>query len=233
MPGPVPFGPANSTGPPWTTTAQVGASLALTGTPTAPTATALTDSTQIATTAYADLAVAAAAWSPTDQGMVGWTFDPAVANSTQITPAAGDLYIAKIRVPKACTVTNIVMSLATAGSTLTSGRNFAGLYGVGAGASLLSATADQTTPWQTAGLITMALTTPQSIAAGVFQVGFYATGTTLPTWRVGASGSSWPNAGLATTAARFGLSTTGLTTALPGTLAAISAVSFPWWVGLS
>lgn len=170
--------------------------------------------------------------SPQDQGLVSWTCDPATQNQTQIIPAAGQLMTVKLVIPVISTVTNIIMSIATQGSSLTSGQNFAGLYNPAG--TLLSATADQTTNWGTTGLKTIALSSQQTnLPPGTYTVAFYSNGTTLPTLRVGTTGSSWPNAGLATASSRFGLANTGLTTALPGTLGVITANEFAWWIALS
>jgi hypothetical protein len=170
--------------------------------------------------------------SPQDQGLIAWTCDPAATNNTQIIPGAGQLMTAKLVIPVLSTITNIIMSISPAGSGLTSGQNFAGLYNPAG--TLLSATADQTTPWASASLKTMALSSQQTnLPPGIYTVAFYANGTTLPTLRCGTSGSSWPNAGLATANSRFGLANTGLTTALPGTLGAITANEFAWWIALS
>jgi hypothetical protein len=170
--------------------------------------------------------------SPQDQGLIAWTCDPAATNTTQIIPGVGQLMTAKLVLPVLSTVTNIIMSIATQGSGLTSGQNFAGLYNPSG--ALLSGTADQTTNWGSAGLKTIVLSSQQTnLPPGIYTVAFYSNGTTLPTLRVGTAGSSWPNAGLATANSRFGIANTGLTTALPGTVGAITANEFAWWIALS
>jgi hypothetical protein len=139
---------------------------------------------------------------------------------------------AKLVLPVISTATNIIMSISTAGSSLTSGQNFIGLYSPSG--TLLSGTADQTTNWGSSGLKTMALSSQQTnLPPGIYTVAFYGNGSTLPTLRVGTAGSSWPNAGLATVNSRFGIANTGLTTALPSTVGTITANEFAWWIALS
>lgn len=172
-----------------------------------------------------------ASWIPGDHGMITWSADPGLINQVAILPTAGQVNLIKVHVPVATTITNIILSISTAGATLTSGQNFAALYS-GAGA-LLSATADQSTSWATAAMKVIPLSTPQSVAVGDYYIAFYANGTTLPTFRSGGSAGSIANANLSLAASRFGTADTGRTTSMPSTLAAIAATSVSWWGGLS
>lgn len=166
---------------------------------------------------------------PADHGLIAWAFDPSNASLTA-QPTAGLLQMVKVRILVASTITNVWLYVGTAGATLTAGRNFAALYNSSLG--LLSATADQATPWASTGTKSAALTTPQSVAAGDYFVGFYWNGTTAPGFGRGAATTA-VNANLASTASRYATSTSGLTTAMPGTAGALTANTNAYWVAVS
>ncbi len=173
-------------------------------------------------------------WLPYDHGLISWSFDPATINATAIIPTSGQLNLIKLHIPVAATITNVIFSISTLGSGLTSGDNFAALYN-GSG-SLLSATADQTNNWQspgTTGVKIMPLTSAQPVTAGDYYLAFYSVGTTLPTLRTGGNAGSIANANLSLANSRFATANTGLTTAMPGTLAAIAAQAVSWWGAVS
>lgn len=170
-------------------------------------------------------------WAPEDHNLITWTQDPATTASGQIVPVAGTAQFAKVHLPEAKSVTNIVMHVTVAGSGLTSGQCFAALYD--ASKNLIAVTADQATNWQTSGVKTMALTGgPYARPAADSFVVFYANGTTLPTFLRGVS-QSVVNAGLSASTSRFGTADTGLTTTMPSTLGTLSGASNAWWAALS
>ncbi|WIM97698.1 hypothetical protein ACTOB_001246 [Actinoplanes oblitus] len=180
--------------------------------------------------APADHVHPASAFGAGDHGLLGWNFDPALSIGSTILGANGTLYLARIKVPKAITVTNLHVHCTSVGATLTTGRNFAALF-TAAGARVAS-TVDQSTAWTSLGLQTMALTSAQAIAAGDYYVGFYGNGSTLPTFARGTSLSA-ANTGLAAPNFRFASADTGLTTAMPSNIGAQTALSVAYWVGLS
>lgn len=100
--------------------------------------------------------------SAVDQGLVGWTYDPAgiQANSTSYT--AGVLHLIRVVPDSGGTVASVLISVATAGNTLA--NCFAGLYD--SAGTLLSGSANQATSWQSTGVKAVALTTAQVVAAG-------------------------------------------------------------------
>lgn len=169
-----------------------------------------------------------------DHGLIAWTQDPAGCRSTDDTFTAGVVYLCKVKIVNRSTVvTNVLAGVTTAGATLTSGQCFAGLYN--SSGTLLAATADQATTWTSAGLKTMALTVPQTLAVGTYYVALLANGTTPPRFMTGnGSSASALNAGLATSAARF-LTSGTVQTALPAsiTLGSASANSGARWAALS
>jgi hypothetical protein len=169
-------------------------------------------------------------WTPSDQGLVSYTYDPATVSGNATLASAGVLYLSRLHVDVAATVTNILASIATAGATLTAGQCGAALYN--ASGALLSATADQASAWGSTGLKTMALAVAQNLPAGDYYVGLWFNGTTSPAFYRQGTGAHI-NAGLAATASRFGTANTGVTTAAPNTLGTIAAATNAWWIGLS
>ena len=180
----------------------------------------------VATKSYSDTKVG---WGAADVGFIAWNYDPVAVFSNSI-PAAGALQMCRIKIPKAVTITNLYLSVVTAGATLTSGQNFAALFDVNR--NRLGVTADQTTAWASTGLKTMALTTPQAVAAGEYFVGFYANGTTRPAF-ARANAADVVNGILSLANARWAASSTGLTTAMPNPAAALTLSTTSYWAAVS
>jgi hypothetical protein len=172
-------------------------------------------------------------YTASDHGLMGWSQDVASASSNSTVPAKGTLYLVKIHVPIAGPVTNVLLYVTAAGSGLTTGQNFAGLYSPSG--TLLGATADQTSLWSSVGLQTMPLTGgPASVAAGDYYAGFVVNGTTAPGLARGNNQSAtMVNVGLSTSTYRAATSTTGVTTSLPATAATPVASAYLWWMALS
>lgn len=174
-------------------------------------------------------------WDASDHGLLAATSPPHLCTGSTVMGTGGRIEFAKIRVPQPVSVTNIVMSLITAGATLTAGQCFAALY-TGASA-LVGVTADQASAWGSGAPknVTMALASgPFSLSAGNYYVAFWFNGTTGPTWaRAGAIDASLVNIGTATPNLMFGSADTSITTTAPGTLGAQTVRSAAWWVGLS
>lgn len=169
---------------------------------------------------------------PRDHGLLAWTYDPAVGMAGIIVPAAGVLHLVKLRLDQDALVSNIVMASVTAGSTMTSGQNFAVLYS--AAGVLLGQTASQHTAWQSTGVKTMALTAPVAVPAGYVYAGFYANGSSLPLFcRGNQTSAPGGNVGLAAPNLRHATADTGLTTAPPATFGAQTANAIAWWMALS
>jgi hypothetical protein len=169
-------------------------------------------------------------WAPEDHNLVTWSYDPSVAGSGSAPSSAGVLNLARVHVPVASSATNVILFITTVGSTLTSGQNFAGLYN--SAGNLVATTADQTTNWGTTGSKIMALTGgPFALTAGDYYVGWFATGTTAPSFLRGVS-QSVANIGLTSSTARYSTGATG-TTAMPATTGTLTGASNAWWVGIS
>jgi hypothetical protein len=138
-----------------------------------------------------------------------------------------------VRAPITCT--NVVTYVVAAGTGLTSGQNFAGLYN--SAGTLIAATADQTTPWASGGTKTMALTGgPYSLAAGFYWVALLSNesaGSTPTVLRASNASTSGVEVGYTVATARA--ATNGAGTTLPGSITPASNAFFGsiLWVALS
>jgi hypothetical protein len=161
-------------------------------------------------------------WAAVDHGLIGWNFPNYVGGASQILSLAGTLTVWKVPVDEAALaaaggqITNVVLAVGSVGVTLTSGQNFAGLWL--ADGTLVALTADQSTPWVSAGVKVMALAggpyTPVGGAQEVY-VGAWFNGSTSPGFvRAGSAPSGLANVGLSTSATfKYATANTGLTTA--------------------
>lgn len=171
---------------------------------------------------------------PADYGYLGWSFDPAFGQGNYAA-VSGTVAGVRLWLP-ACTVTNIILHVTTAGTTLTAGESFAALYSGANPAQLLSATADQSTNWSTGGvgIKTMALTTPQVVSTGFYNICLFSVGTTPPNFaRVGSITSLAPNQNLTAGALRAYTADTGRTTSFPASQGAQTGQQFTLWAAVS
>jgi hypothetical protein len=164
-------------------------------------------------------------WQAADHSLKAWTQDPATCGSTGTQNTSGTIYLQKIILRQAATISTIHMTVTTAGVTLTAGQNLAALY-TSSGTKLVETT-DQAAAFVTAGTKAMSLTTPTALAAGIYFVALMTNGTTPPFFMRGggASGSAininqLPSNGLG----RFLDFGTGLT-AMPASIAITSAAT--------
>lgn len=167
--------------------------------------------------------------------MVGWTFDPNMAQGgTLLATPAGTLTIMKFRAVST-TITSALMHFTAGGSMLTG--TYAGLF-TAAGAFLpTSQSADLSASWASGGVKPIPFGVPQTVIAGnMYYFGFFiATSVTMPTiTRALNSSSAITNIGL--NAPNFRYATTAdaaLTTTMPGTLGAQTGSATAFWVGFS
>jgi hypothetical protein len=169
-----------------------------------------------------------AATPAADNALLGWTYDPSAAvNATALT--AGVLYMGRLLIPVACTVTNVLLIITTGGTTLS--NSFAALFD--SSGNRLGVSADQSTPFQSAGNKTVALSAPVAVAAGYYYGAVLTNGTTPPSVaRATSSGAA--NIGLTSTTFRNYTSGTSQT-AVPSSVALGSASgnANAWWFGVS
>ena len=187
-----------------------------------------------AATATANLARFGAV-NATDHGLAGWSFDPAGVQAATVLPTAGIGYVARIPL-LTTTVSAICFHFTAGGSALTGAYcalyNDAGaIFGVGA---VTNNQASAESNWGTSGYKECVLVTPQ---AGLPQYSFvrvfwWFTGTTGPQVSRGVNSASViANAGMAS-GYRFATAGSGLTTAAPGNIPAMTGGPTAWWVGL-
>lgn len=178
--------------------------------------------------------------APADHNFVGWTLDPREIQGGLILPTAGLLNLARVKA-LGSTVTNIHFHITVPGATLTAGQCFAALYSA---AGVLVGGANGITPdasgtgaagFSTGGFKVMPLTAPQAVTTGSFYyVGWYANGTTMPTFsRALNSSSAALNAGLNAPNFAYATADAGLTTAPPGTFGVQTGSATAYWVALS
>jgi parallel beta-helix repeat protein len=172
--------------------------------------------------------------SPSKHGLAEWNFDPTAISTVSQVLVSGTLYLVKITPQSSGTITNLIVHVGTAGATLTAGQNLAALFD--SGGTRLGITADQSTPWATTGLKTMALGASVAVTAGQdYYVAFLSVGTPPVSFARAGGSVVAPNANLASTALRFAQNGTGLT-AIPSTITPASntgANAFTIWVALS
>ena len=169
----------------------------------------------------------------TDFGFAAWAYDPAPAGTNSVF-TGGVIQLVRVPIRASRSITNIVLSIGTAGATLTAGSCWAGLYD--SSGNRLGQTADQATAWTSTGTKTMAITGgPLTLAEGLYWIAFVATGTTIPAFlRASGVGGASINAGLSAANTRFGTYGTSQTT-LPSTITpgSIGQSNNAWWGALS
>jgi hypothetical protein len=151
-------------------------------------------------------------WLPADYSYVTWNYDPGLISNSS-TPTAGVVYLVKIKVPIAATITGVALYIVTGGTSLA--NCYVGLYN--SSGTRVALSADKSTEWATSGSYQDAFTGTYSAAAGTYFVSFLVgTGSAIAIARHAAS--SAVNVGL-TAGAGFRACTSGTSqTALPSSI---------------
>lgn len=151
----------------------------------------------IAAVATANTAgVASGLWTPPMHGYLTASIDPAVCTGT-LAGINSRLFLTRIPIPVTITAANILIYL-TSAAVSPAGTNSAGIYSLAG--SRLASTGDQTTAWQSPGLITMALTSSVVLPGGTdVWVGIQFGSAGAPTLLSTPTGGQ-PNLGLTNTA---------------------------------
>jgi hypothetical protein len=176
-------------------------------------------------------------WTPEELSYKAFNYDP-LLGSTSTGQASGVPLLARVKVRKAIPVTNLHVYINTAGGTLTSSQNLAGLYSISGGtATKMDVSGDQTTAWGSTGAKTMALAGgAQTIQPGDYIVALLSVGTTSAKFAKtsAVANAQFTNGLLGASGARFVTNGTGAT-ALPATftLSSNTTTSDSVWVGLS
>lgn len=172
-------------------------------------------------------------FTPADHGLITWTHDPATLRSASNATTSGTVYLCKVKIVNRSTVvSNVIIGIEAAGSGLTSGQSFVGLYD--SSGTRLAVSADQSASWASTGMKTIALTAAQTLAVGSYYVAILSVGTTPPQFSMGAGGSANINVGLASGSGRF-LAGPASQTSLPAsiTLASQPTTTGARWAALS
>jgi hypothetical protein len=172
-------------------------------------------------------------FTPADRGYLGESNASGPLASATALPTAGRLELTRLKVPGAGNVTNIVVEVTTAGSSLTAGQCFAALYT--AAGTLIAQSVDQTTNWGGTGMKNAQLNGgPYFIPGGEYYVALWFNGTTGPTLlRVAGSSGFTPNHGRSAPNLIAAWSDAGTTIAAPATLGTQTNVGNTWWVALA
>ena len=156
--------------------------------------------------------------TPDDSGLYAWTINPIAAIANLAVMLSGRVLLTKMKWTRTRTVGSLYYYLAVAGSGLTAGQNFVGLYS-GAGARLATSP-DVSTDFASSGLKVATLAAPVSIPAdptGYIYFALLPVGTTPPTPRGLNPGPSIIHAGNTGSLHCFFDTTTG-NTSLPATI---------------
>lgn len=178
-------------------------------------------------------------WMPAHNGLRAATFDLAHASSL-LTLAGGFVWVARMWIPETITVTSFELGIAVAGSGLTAGQNFAGIYS--STGILIAKTADLSATWNSTGMKSPSLTaeTGQSLTIaggpGVWIYGaFLSNGSTQPSplmLPAPSTASALNHKLTAATGYRGAFGGSGLT-ALPATLPTLTTHQYPFFMGLA
>lgn len=156
----------------------------------------------------------------TDHNLITWSWDPAT-NLASSTLTSGTVFMSKMWVREPATITNLVFGVATLGTGLTAGQNFAGLYN--AAGTRLGVTADQTATWGAGAIGAQDIPIaggPVAVPAGAYYLALLSVGGTTPAFARGssaASGGSTVNVRLTAATARFAVGPAGQTS-LPASI---------------
>jgi len=165
-------------------------------------------------------------WTPANYNYVSWNYDPSsISNQTVIT--AGTLQVVKLRIPRATTISNLIINLGTVGATLT--NSFVALYQNG---NLLAQSTDQSSNWTSTGNKVCAIT-PQDVVAGTIDIAIWVgTAGTAPGIARGGS-QAGANGALTGTNLRWSTADTGITTTAPATLGSRTTSNNTFWAAVS
>lgn len=175
---------------------------------------------------------------PADHGLIAWNISPYNLRSSDTTSlTAGDLFVMKVPVPYATTISKVGISLPSLWATgdATTGENYLGLWGPTG--TLLSLTADMSALFAGTGAAfnaLAALATAEAVSAGYVYVGVWVNGTgTAPTIERADAPQLLACFGLASTtpgasSVNYGIAATGLAgAATAGNISVLNAAAIP------
>jgi hypothetical protein len=165
---------------------------------------------------------------PAFYGLKAWTTPIDSISSSAVPSTSGRVHGASFVLDADALITYIWTNC-NGSATLTAGQNFAGIARTDG--TVVAVTADQSTPWATAGIKQMALVTPVTLAAGRYDVLFLANGSPLPSF-VRSTSLSTVLTNLNQSPPRAYYANAGLT-ALPTTVTGKSGDNVVFWFGVS
>jgi len=168
---------------------------------------------------------------PTDHGFTAWSYDPSFASTGQLL-VNGTIYLSAVYLRASATISKCWWLVSAAAVTPTAGQNWVGL--VNSTGPVLS-TAGIDSLITTASVARSAtLTTPQTVAAGVYWVALVCNAATAPTlMRTNGLATGTNNANLSGGTLRYATSLTAQTT-LPASITPASNSAGPsLWVAVS
>lgn len=167
-------------------------------------------------------------------GFIAMPYDLVAASAASVL-TSGTVTHVRVDLLTPATVSTITLPVFNAGSGLTAGQNFVGLYD--SAGTRVAVSADQSASWATNGEKNIALTAPYAAAAGTYYIAMLSNGTTpigiLRSVTTGAV-TGVLNHGLTAATARWATGPTAQTT-LPAsiTMASRTPLNTSYWAGLS
>lgn len=151
-------------------------------------------------------------WLPSDYGLAGWSYDPALCDNA-VTVVNGTLYLNRVNIRRNVTVDNLAWMITTVGAAPVAGQNWVGLY-TAAGSRIAQANVDAqvtVTGFKATAVAAVALTPGLYWVATLFNAG------TPPQLLSGVDSTVRPNLALANAVLRSAVNGTALT-ALPASI---------------
>lgn len=182
-------------------------------------------------------------YGPRDYGYYAWTCDPeaGLAGANNVAPGSNSIVAVRIKVPETFTLTTVDYVQGTAGSSLTTGQNFIGVYRGNSPFTQIAVSADITTTFNTGtGIKSVPMVDQTQViqgGPGVFvYVAIVSNGTTPPKLYnagIGSQSSGVWNLNMTSGVDKRCVAAGTATTALPGTLVPTGAnQSTLYWYGL-
>lgn len=153
---------------------------------------------------------------PADQGLIAWSFQPQLSTGQTSALTAGVIYLARVIIRSAATVSNVLLGVTTAGTSLA--NTTVGLYDFTGARQAV--TADQSTVFQSVGFKQIAFTSTYAAPAGNYWVAVLVGSGTPPQLSGSVSSTltaSTANAGVTASTARWATNGTSQS-ALPSTI---------------
>lgn len=172
-------------------------------------------------------------WTPSDQGLVTWSEDPMMCDNNSPPAAAGTIYLRRVHIATACTITNVVCAVPlSAGSSLT--NCYGALYDTSG--NRLAVSTDQASLFTSTGVKSIPLSSTYSLTtAGDYYIAllFNDSSGTLPSlMRSNNASSSVVNIGLSSGSSRVAKASATGNSTMPSSITII-ADNNSFWMGLS